>query len=114
MLLSLKIIDRDRQPAWSCRLLAVRPAVRNVRRSAARRAGAGRRSRHSAFEYREAGEFTRGGRRRRRARCFSAQGKAAHVMMRRQVTAAEYEECVREGGCPPAPQDNAPDASGRS
>ena len=27
-------------------------------------------------------------------------------MMRRQVTAAEYEECVREGGCPASPQDS--------
>jgi len=59
------------------------------------------------FEYREAGEFSRGGR-AVDAPVVSSARKIPLTLMRRQVTAAEYEECVREGGCPPAPQDDAP------
>src|SRR4029079_14766122 len=59
------------------------------------------------FEYREAGEFTRWGR-PVDAPVVSRTRKTPLTLMRRQVTATEYEECVRERGCPPAPQDNAP------
>jgi len=59
------------------------------------------------FEYREAGEFTRWGR-PVDAPVVSRTRKTPLTLMRRQVTATEYEECVRERGCPSAPQDNAP------
>jgi formylglycine-generating enzyme required for sulfatase activity len=59
------------------------------------------------FEYREPGEFTRWGR-PVDAPVVSITRKTPLTLMRRQVTAAEYEECMRERGCPPAPQDNAP------
>jgi len=57
-----------------------------------------------AFEYREAGEFTRGGH-PVDAPVISGARKTSLTLMRRQVTAAEYEQCVQEGGCPAAPQD---------
>ena len=60
------------------------------------------------FEYREAGEFTRRGR-PVDAPVVSTAGRIPVTLMRRQVTAAEYEQCVREQGCPPTPQDNASD-----
>lgn len=59
------------------------------------------------FAYREAGEFTRGGR-AVDAPLVSGMRKAPLVIMRRQVTASEYEECVREGACPASPQDSLP------
>ena len=58
------------------------------------------------FEYRQAGEFTRAGR-AVDAPIVSRIRKAPLTLMRRQVTATEYEECVRERGCPASPQDNA-------
>jgi formylglycine-generating enzyme required for sulfatase activity len=59
-----------------------------------------------AFEYREAGEFTRTGRSADAPLVLNAR-KAPLTLMRRQVTAAEYEECVQDGVCPASPQDNA-------
>jgi formylglycine-generating enzyme required for sulfatase activity len=60
-----------------------------------------------AFEYREAGEFTRGAR-AVDAPIVSGMRRKPLTIMRRQVTAAEYEECVREGGCPVSLQDIGP------
>lgn len=57
-----------------------------------------------AFQYREAGEFTRGGR-TVDSPVIAGARKTPLTMMRRQVTTAEYNECVREGGCPASPQD---------
>ena len=59
-----------------------------------------------AFAYSEAGEFTRGGRAVDAPVVLRAR-KTPLTLMQRQVTAAEYEECVRQGGCPASPQDNA-------
>jgi formylglycine-generating enzyme required for sulfatase activity len=57
-----------------------------------------------AFAYREAGEFTRGGH-SVDAPVVAIARKSPLVIMRRQVTAAEYEECVRDGSCSSSPQD---------
>ena len=54
------------------------------------------------FEYREAGEFTRGGH-PVDAPVVSGAKKTPLTLMRRLVTAAEYEQCVQEGGCPASP-----------
>ena len=58
-----------------------------------------------AFQYRQAGEFTRGGR-AVDAPVISSARTAPLTLMRQQVTAAEYLECVKEGGCPSSPQDD--------
>ena len=65
--------------------------------------------RPATFRYRLAGEFTRAGA-AVNAPVISARMAKPLAIMRRQVTAAEYGECVREGACQPSAQDHAYDA----
>jgi formylglycine-generating enzyme required for sulfatase activity len=65
--------------------------------------------RPAAFSYRMAGEFTRAGV-AVNAPVVSARLAKPLAIMRRQVTAAEYAECVREGACQPSAQDHVSDA----
>ena len=64
--------------------------------------------RPDAFRYRVAGEFTRAGA-AVNAPVVSVRMAKPLAIMRRQVTAAEYAECVREGACQPSAQENAYD-----
>jgi len=59
-----------------------------------------------AFRYRVAGEFTRAGA-AVNAPVVSVRMARPLVIMRRQVTAAEYQDCVREGACQHSAQDYA-------
>ncbi len=63
----------------------------------------------ASFQYRAPGEFTRAGR-AVNAPLVSVRMAKPVKIMQRQVTAAEYEECVRDNACPPSPQDEAPNA----
>jgi formylglycine-generating enzyme required for sulfatase activity len=62
--------------------------------------------RPAAFRYRLAGEFTRAGA-AANAPVVSVRMARPLVIMRRQVTAAEYQECVREGPCQHSAQGHA-------
>jgi formylglycine-generating enzyme required for sulfatase activity len=62
--------------------------------------------RPAAFGYRMAGEFTRAGV-AVNAPVVSVRMTKPLAIMRRQVTAAEYQECVREGACQHSAQDHA-------
>ena len=55
--------------------------------------------RHGAFDYRAAGEFTRGGK-PVTAPIVRATIKRTLAVMRHQVTAADYRQCVEAEACP--------------
>ncbi len=54
------------------------------------------------FRYRRSGEFTRGGR-PTRALAINARIDRTFSIMAHQVTAADYQDCVQDGGCPRRP-----------